>query len=598
MKQQNLLTKMLLLFALVVGSVTSMWAKDVLVYTLDTSKQKGSANSYASENTATVDNIGWAVYGNLTELPWRIGGKSITNVDRTARTTTKMGEAISKVALTIGNNSGITVNSLKLVVANDVDFQSQIDEVSATFAPNSTINFTPSASVGTEWPKDAFYKFVFNVTVSGSSNKYFQFSKVEFYKTVSGPLDPTVTISSNIVAVGGTAEISGPDGLTMTFNSSNTNIATINNNGIVTGVAEGETTITATWDAVADTYNAGSQEFTVTVKEATVYEKVTSTNQLVAGYEYILVATESNMAMGADNDKKRTNVAVTISSDNKVTIIDEAVAVLTLGGSTDAWTFLASDNDLYLALTANSNEIHTSNDPTANTSKWKITSDFQIQSVAQSDTRYIRYNSGSPRFCCYKSGQVEAYLFVKAGSPQNVTITPASGLNYISYSNTLPLDFTEVEGLTAFIVSTDNGTSVKLTEVKKVPANTGLVLKKTGTDADYSVPVLNGEADSFTNLLIGTADGPKEVEARTVYVLNSGQFKLFTGTTIPQGKAYLPSSNDDAPALDLDFGEGTTEIQNIERTISDDQYYTLDGRRVAQPTKGLYILNGKKVILK
>ena len=48
-------------------------------------------------------------------------------------------------------------------------------------------------------------------------------------------------------------------------------------------------------------------------------------------------------------------------------------------------------------------------------------------------------------------------------------------------------------------------------------------------------------------------------------------------------------------------GEGTTGIStlNVERgTLNDNSYYMLDGRRVAQPTKGLYIVNGKKVIIK
>jgi hypothetical protein len=440
MRKTRLLKHFFLLFAMIVGS-TSAWADDVLVYTLDTSTVDGSGNNYNNENTATVGDIGWAVYGNLTENPWRIGGKSLSEVDRTAKTTTKMGEAISKVALTIGGtNSGITVNSLKLIVASDADFNTQIDEVSATFALNSTINFTPSASVGTVWPKDAFYKFVFNVTVSGTSNKYFQFSKVEFYKTVSGPIDPTITISSTTLTVGGTATISGPSDLSMSFETSDNSVASVDADGVVTGVAVGEATITATWDAV-NTYNAGSQEFTVTVADATVYEKVTDASQLVAGNEYILVATGSNVAMGAQDSKLRKYVTVTIN-DNKVEITDEAVAVLTLGGSTGAWTFLASDNSQYLALNANSNEVHASNDATLSTSKWTITDDFQLQTDAQSDTRYLRYNSGSPRFACYKSGQVVAVLFVKSGGSTDEKLEPGYSFSATSAEATLGEDFT------------------------------------------------------------------------------------------------------------------------------------------------------------
>ncbi len=179
----------------------------------------------------------------------------------------------------------------------------------------------------------------------------------------------------------------------------------------------------------------------------------------------------------------------------------------------------------------------------------------------------------------------------------SVTITPL--YEYISFSSTKALDFTDVEGLTAFVVSADGTSSVTLSPVMKVPANTGLVIKKTGEEDSYAVPVLIGDADTFTNLLVGTADGPETVEPQDVYVLNGGKFKLFTGTEIPQGKAYLPATTTGAPALDLDFGEGTTGINSVERgALSVEGCYTLDGRRVAQPTKGLYIVNGKKVIIK
>ena len=243
-----------------------------------------------------------------------------------------------------------------------------------------------------------------------------------FYKkeTTSGATDPLVTISGQTVNVGKTLTINYPENLPISFISDDTSIATVDNDGVVTGVEEGETTITASWEAVANTYNAGSKEFTVNVTPAissTEYEKVTSTNQLVAGNKYILVAENSNVAMGAvnaSNAKIRDGVEVTIANE-KIEITDEAVAVLTLGGSAGAWTFLASDNDKYLALTGNSNEVHASDDATLATSKWIITDDFQLETTAQNATRYLRYNSGSPRFACYKSGQVTAILYMKAG---------------------------------------------------------------------------------------------------------------------------------------------------------------------------------------
>jgi hypothetical protein len=53
--------------------------------------------------------------------------------------------------------------------------------------------------------------------------------------------------------------------------------------------------------------------------------------------------------------------------------------------------------------------------------------------------------------------------------------------------------------------------------------------------------------------------------------------------------------------LTFDFSGDVTGVEtlNIERgTLNDNSYYNLAGQRVAQPTKGLYIVNGKKVVIK
>jgi uncharacterized repeat protein (TIGR02543 family) len=180
----------------------------------------------------------------------------------------------------------------------------------------------------------------------------------------------------------------------------------------------------------------------------------------------------------------------------------------------------------------------------------------------------------------------------------DVTITPAK--QYVSFCSPYALDFTE-SGLTAYVVSDETESSVNLKQVNKVPANTGLVLKGTA-NTDYIIPVLNGDADSFTNKLKATGTEGVTVDANSVYVLSDGQFKLYTGTTIAGGKAYLPTAPtaSGAPALSLEFGDGTTGIESLTPTLSQGEgvYYDLSGRHVAQPTKGLYIVNGKKVILK
>ena len=420
-----------------------------------------------------------------------------------------------------------------------------------------------------------------------------------FYKktTVSGATDPSVSISGTTIATGATANISFPEDLTtISFESDNESVATVSDAGVITGIAAGSAKITATWTAIADKYNVGSKEFDVTVVEATVYNKVTSITQLVAGNEYIIVAPNNNMAMGAQSSSIRTNVSVTITS-NQVTITDEAVAVLTLGGSYGAWTFLASDNNKYLALTSSSNALHASDDATANGAKWTITNDFQLTNV-EYDTRVLKYNSGSPRFACYTSGQQTAVLFVKAGSAEVTTVpVTITSAGWASFSS--PFEVEIPAGVTAYYASASSASSITLTEITGgyIPANTGVVVS--GAANTYSANVTStGATLAGENLLKPwlTAGTPTD---GTYYTLAAGPtFKKSSGGILAAGKAYLvlPTS---APELNVIIG-GTTGINEVRGQMEEviGEYYNLAGQRVANPTKGLYIVNGKKIIVK
>lgn len=175
--------KLLTFLVMSILAISVGWAEESVYYTL--TPTTGTNNGYANNCDITIDGITWNVTGNAQSIPWRIGGKSISNTDRTVYSKTAMGSPISKVSLNVGAASGIIVNSLKLTVASDANFSSVLDEVTATFSPNSTINFVPST--GTEWAKNAYYKFTFNVTVSGSNNKFLEFSGATFY-TSTGTL--------------------------------------------------------------------------------------------------------------------------------------------------------------------------------------------------------------------------------------------------------------------------------------------------------------------------------------------------------------------------------------------------------------------------
>ena len=151
-----------------------------LVYTLD-GTITGSGSSYTADNEITQNDIDWTVNGNTQMNPWRIGGKSITNADRNVKTTeTLTAEDIAKVEVSIGTASSITLNSITLKVGtteggSDIASIAKISDLNA----NSTIVFEKAGN--TSWA-NRYFTITFNVTVSGSSNKFVQLNNIKFYK--------------------------------------------------------------------------------------------------------------------------------------------------------------------------------------------------------------------------------------------------------------------------------------------------------------------------------------------------------------------------------------------------------------------------------
>ena len=180
------------------------------------------------------------------------------------------------------------------------------------------------------------------------------------------------------------------------------------------------------------------------------------------------------------------------------------------------------------------------------------------------------------------------------------TITPAK--EYTTYVTPTALDFTGIEGLKAYIATEVTAGSVQMTRVNKVPAGTGLVLVKT-SGSSFDVPVFDGTgADNVSgNKMAGSATETTAVAANAGYILKDGVFQPSSVGDLPAGKAYLSIAVSGARELMMSFeDDDVTGIQSIEngKSTIDNAVYDLSGRRVAQPTKGLYIVNGKKVVIK
>ena len=127
-----------------------------------------------------------------------------------------------------------------------------------------------------------------------------------------------------------------------------------------------------------------------------------------------------------------------------------------------------------------------------------------------------------------------------------------------------------------------------------------------GSIATGSDPVTSGALTGVYSDLAFTAENIASTYGNA-YILNKvggvvGFFKAAEGKKVGAYKAYLTATNvSSAHGLTIVFDEETTGIEaiaNSQESKANNQYFDLSGRRVAQPTKGLYIVNGRKVVIK
>lgn len=177
-----------------------------------------------------------------------------------------------------------------------------------------------------------------------------------------------------------------------------------------------------------------------------------------------------------------------------------------------------------------------------------------------------------------------------------------------TFSSQYDVDFSSVEGLKAYIAAgyDDDSKTIWLLRVFNVPAGTGLLVMGTPGET-YDVPHTVTHS-YYTNMLqgntgneitIGETDGEM-----TNYYLKEGKFlQVSTSAKIGHGKSYLQlPTHIFAHTRSVGYvfsDDDKTAISTPAITYqAPDVYYNLQGQRVEHPTKGLYIKNGKKVIVR
>ena len=642
MKKTTLLKTMLLLCALVVGSMSG-WAENVNVL---------SENFSSNNTTSKLTTAGWAISGTVSAatgymqiasgsgsgsattpafsslvgttatlsvahvssgaatrtltikgVNCKVDGKSSTTVTvngsgsgaNTSTITITEASTSSKITFEAAKNAGTKLNSVTVYYSQASSSPLASIALSGTyptsFAVGDTFShegMTVTATYEDDSEDDVTSKATFtgyNMSTTGTQTVTVSYTEKEVTKTAnySIKVKPVAGLAFSPTSVDiapgeeTTVLFSKTTDATPSFVVADETIATYNSStGKVVGLKEGTTTITAT-SAETETYAAGTAVCTITVTDPGWIDLTAQ------GYNNGDDVDDVNGAYGSLTFDLGTN-----GNSNNPKWYDTGSAVRLYAGNTIAITANTGFVLASVEFSVTSGSMDASNF-SATVSKDGSKDKFDLSTPANS----ITYSTSSN----FRIDKVKLYI----AAP--VTISDAE---YATYCNTSKiLDF-NTAGIKALIAK-DNVTSITLTEIAngQVPANTPVILYKEGaTGAAINVPVIA----STTTVVDGDANDLRVSDGSTakgddVYVLAKnptiGFYKWTSATSLSEGKIYLKASSGSARDF-IGFDSETTGINEIatQKEETRGEYFNLAGQRVAQPTKGLYIVNGKKVIIK
>ncbi|MBR3495122.1 MAG: Ig-like domain-containing protein [Prevotella sp.] len=392
--------------------------------------------------------------------------------------------------------------------------------------------------------------------------------------------------------------------------SDNEAVASIDADGKVTVNAVGSATITATAEK-ADPYKAGEASYTITVED----KKGSEFGSKSSFYEPFDFAGGS----GGNDGQFKGNVA-TSNFDTNYTGTNTWTVTPFLGfncaragtgsvkgtatvsniaveaGKTYHLNFKAapfSDDVAVMDVTVEGGTIDELSTETMTNFQWN---DLSATITATADELSLTFTADQNRFF------LDEIRLADPTDLNTATVTiPASG--WASYCCEYPLEFTASDDVKAYAVTSASGNKATLTQVTG-SVKGGVPLLLNGAPGEYSLTVAENSTNEVAgNLLKGTLS-PTYVERETSeainYGLKSGEFHAVISGKMPAGKAYLPIAKGSAAAgskFVLVF-EDTTGISQYQTIQSAGVCFDLQGRRVDNPQKGIYVRNGKKVVIK
>ncbi len=326
----------------------------------------------------------------------------------------------------------------------------------------------------------------------------------------------------------------------------------------------------------------------------------------------------SNYAMsnGVSTQNPPSAVAVSVTN-NMISVVADNIKWNVSGNATDGYTFYPNgDLDNWLYCTNSNNGVRISD----NDNKVFTIDDNYLKNIATS--RYMGiYNSQDWR--CYTSinSNITGQSFAIYKKGISLTLAEActyNGKYYGTFSSSVP--FTFPADVTVSEIGVDENGKLNVVDYEAgavVPANTGVMIsratagKVTLTPAGTTGTSVLGNDNCLKSSGFGISDATTTGLGCKFYRLtmhNGTQIGFWWGAedgaafSIAANKAYLAVPEALASlARSFWFDEGeTTSLREVRGLKSEvrGEYFNLNGQRVAQPTKGLYIVNGRKVVIK
>lgn len=641
----------------------------------------------------------WAETSTLT-FTAACGGSGIADDETTVWSVTSDGKE-SNYDATKGIHYGTGSAAVTYIKLSTSDITGTISKVVVNASTASGVSATVDVTVGgsafggdpqslTQNATDYSFEgsasgaIVVTVTKPASATKALYVKSITVtYTPSSGPVpvltttEVTINNTQEKLNVGETLELTATvkddesnviSGATVTWNSSNEEVATIEN-GVITALKGGQTTITATYAGQEGTYKGSNASFDLTVAGAIedgVFD-FSIGNDYGSGLEKSEVKvqtstwTAGNVVMEAsgrncwftDNKTFRLyknnakegeednagTITFSVSEEGKVItkIVftgNSALSSLTAAQGTysnKTWEGASQTVTLSAMPDANTIQIETitvtyGNPPAIEAPESSVATgtyyeeqNVELTCATEGADIYYTTDGSAPttestkytgainvtetttiKAIAVTSDAVSTVMEVTITIPEAITITLAQEME--TFCSASALDFSK-SGLKVYTAKVSDGVVV-LTEVEngQVPGNRGVILM--GEPGNYEAMPIESAAELENNELYGRATEGKvsyEYKDKYSYILQGGVFKKATGDKIKGGKAYLYTEYDVTAAgareMKIVFAGEVTAIKAIEMA-NDQNVYDLQGRKVAAPQKGLYIINGKKMIVK